>query len=84
MREAVSIIDQQGGTLVGIIIALNRMERMNDEGPESAIGEVQKEYRVPVLSIVTLNDLIGVLGEIGDEQDMLRMEEYKRRHGASD
>ena len=84
MKEAVNIIDQQGGTLVGIVIALNRMERMNDQGPESAVGKVQKEYRVPVLSIVTLNDLIGVLGEMGDEQDMLKMEEYKRRYGAGD
>ncbi|KAL6717210.1 orotate phosphoribosyltransferase [Lecanora helva] len=84
MREAINIIQQQGGTLVGVIIALNRKERMSDEGPGSAIGEVQKEYGVPVLSIIDLDDLIGELGELGDERDMLRVEEYKRRYGASD
>ena len=84
MREAVSIIKQQGGKLTGVIIALDRMERMNDESSGSAIGEVSKEYEVPVLSIIDLNDLIGLLGVMGDEQDMLRIEEYKRRYGASD
>lgn len=83
MKEAISIIKQQGGTLVGVVIALDRMERMNDKGSGSAIEEVQKDYGVPVLSIINLNDLIGVLGESGDEQQMLRVEEYKRRYGAS-
>ena len=84
MRETIDIIKQQGGTLVGVVIALNRMERMNDEGHGSAIGAVAKEHQVPVLSIIDLNDLIGVLGQLGDEQDMLKVEEYKRRYGASD
>lgn len=84
MREAISIIKQQGGMLVGIVVALDRMERMNDENAGSAIGEVHKEYGVPVLSIIDLNDLIGVLGELGNEQDMLKIEEYKRKYGARD
>jgi len=84
MREAIDIIRKQGGTLVGVVIALDRMERMNDDGCGSAIGEVQREYGVPVLSIINLNDLIGMLGQSGDEQEMLRVEEYKRKYGASD
>lgn len=84
MKEAIGIIRGQGGTLVGVVIALDRMERMNDEGCGSAIGEVQREYGVPVLSIINLNDLIGVLGEAGDEEQMLRVEGYKRKYGASD
>lgn len=63
---------------------MDRMERMSDEGSGSAIGEVRREYGVPVLSIIDLNDLIGVLGELGSEEEMLRVEEYKRRYGASD
>ncbi len=84
MREAIDIIKKQGGILVGVVIALNRMERMNDEGSGSATGQVQKEYGVPVLSIVDLDDLIETLGVRGIEQDMLRVEEYKRRYGAND
>ncbi|KAK3171206.1 hypothetical protein OEA41_003290 [Lepraria neglecta] len=84
MREAVEIIRGQGGILVGVVIALNRMERMRDDGGGSAIGEVKKQYGVPVLSIVDLNDLIGTLGGTVKEEDVRRMEEYKRRYGASD
>ena len=84
MREAVEIICGQGGILVGVVIALNRMERMRDDGGGSAIGEVKKQCGVPVLSIVDLNDLIGTLGGTVKEEDVRRMEEYKRRYGASD
>ena len=83
MREAIEIIKQQGGILIGVIVALDRMERMNNESSGSAIGDVQKEYGIPVLSIINLNDLIGVLGELGIEQDMVRVADYKRRYGAS-
>lgn len=83
MREAIEIIKAQGGVLVGVVIALNRMERMRDEGGRSAIGEVETAYGVPVLSIIDLNDLIGVLGESGNKEDMRRVEEYKTRYGAS-
>lgn len=85
MREAISIIQSAGGHLVGIIVALNRQERMSDEADSgSAIGKVRKEYGVPVLSIIELDDLIGVLGATGDEGERERVEAYKRRYGASD
>lgn len=84
MREAVEIIRGQGGILVGVMVALDRMERMRDDGGGSAIGEVKKQYGVPVLSIVDLNDLIGTLGGTVKKEDVRRVEEYKRRYGASD
>lgn len=84
MREAVEIIRGQGGILVGVMVALDRMERMRDDGGGSAIGEVKKQYGVPVLSIVDLNDLIGTLAGTVKKEDVRRVEEYKRRYGASD
>lgn len=82
MREAIDIIRAQGGMLVGVIVALDRKERMNDESSRSAIGEVREEFGVPVLSIIDQDDLFGVLR--GHEEDMERLREYKRRYGASD
>ena len=84
MREAIEIIREQGGRLVGVIVALDRKERMNDESRRSAIGVVREEFDVPILSIIDLDDLIGVLGGLGIEEDMERLREYKRRYGASD
>ncbi|MCJ1464510.1 orotate phosphoribosyltransferase [Pseudocyphellaria aurata] len=90
MREAIDIIRREGGELVGVIVALDRMEKMpggpdDDDGSPrlSAIGEVKRVYGVPVLSIVTLDDLIGLLRGMGGEKDMERLEEYKARYRAS-
>ena len=86
MREAIGIIRAQGGLLVGVVVAVDRMERMKDEPTQtgSAIGEVKREFGVPVLSIIDLNDLIGLLKDLGNEEDLKRVEEYKRRYGARD
>ena len=83
MREAIDIIKAQGGRLVGVIVALDRKEKMSDESTGSAIGEVRREFDVPVLSIIDLDDLIGVLGRLGDEEDTEKLREYKTKYGAS-
>ncbi|KZF25371.1 orotate phosphoribosyltransferase [Xylona heveae TC161] len=97
IREAMDIIAKEGAILVGIIVALDRMERMPDprgekEGQEldanaprmSAIGQVRKEYGVPVMSILTLDDIIEGLNGVGTDEDVNRLEEYRRRYRASD
>ncbi|KAL9125384.1 MAG: hypothetical protein Q9217_005407 [Psora testacea] len=90
IREAIDIIKAQGGELAGVIVALDRMEKMStldggdESGPRtSAIEQVRREFGVPVLSIVTLDDLIGLLREMGSDEDMERVEEYKRIYGTS-
>jgi len=89
-REAIAKIRKEGGIVVGILVALDRMEKLpapngDDSTPmPSAIGEIKKEYGIPVLSILTLNDIIGGLkGNISDE-DIRRMEEYRVKYKASD
>ena len=89
MREAIKIIEAEGGELVGVIVALDRMERMpaggdGEDGRGSAIGEIRKRYGVPVLSIVTLDDLVGLLRGKGNEGDLKRLEEYREKWLASD
>ncbi|KAL2061830.1 hypothetical protein VTL71DRAFT_7208 [Oculimacula yallundae] len=89
-REAIAKIRAEGGIVVGILVALDRMEKLpapdgNDETPmPSAIGEIRKEFGIPVLAILTLDDIIGGLkGVVGDE-DVKRMEEYRAKYKASD
>jgi orotate phosphoribosyltransferase len=83
-REAIEKIRKEGGEVVGIIVALDRMETLpGDEGGRSAIGEIRKEYGVPVLSILTMDDIIKALeGKEGGEDDMRRMIEYREKFGA--
>lgn len=84
--EACEIIAKEGGILLGIVVSLDRMERLSiqgagvgKEGPKSAIEEVRRIYRVPVLSIINLDDLIGALGEKGAKKDMALLEDYRRK-----
>lgn len=95
IREAISIIDAQGGTLVGVIVAIDRQEKMpsaaekrgeKDDGSprSSAIGEVARETGVPVLAVLTLDDLITGMATLGKEDEVRQMEEYRKQYGATD
>jgi len=89
-REAIDKIRKEGGIVVGILVALDRTEKLpspdgDDSKPmPSAIGEIRKEYGIPVLSILTLDDVIGGLKGIGSAEDVRRMEEYRTKYKASD
>jgi len=83
IRGAVSAIEEAGGTVVGIVVALDRMERIGGASAEerkgSAIMEVRKEMGVEVLAILNLDELIvGVT----DEGERGRMLEYREKYGA--
>ncbi|KAF2452733.1 phosphoribosyltransferase-like protein [Lineolata rhizophorae] len=90
IREAIEIIKREGGTLVGILVAFDRQEKTpsltDDDGEPrpSAIGEVRKQYGIPVLSILTLDDVIEFLKGLGTEEDLKRLEEYRAKYKASD
>lgn len=95
IRESLSIIASQGGELVGIIVALDREEKMpsqsekegkgDDGSPRgSAIGEVRSETGVPVLAVLTLTDLIARMKMRGRYDDVEAMQEYYRQYGAND
>ncbi|KAM3065552.1 orotate phosphoribosyltransferase [Clarireedia jacksonii] len=91
-REAIDKIRKEGGIVAGILVALDRMEKLpspngDDSAPmPSAIGEIRKEYGIPVLSILTLDDIIGGLKgtHTASEQDIKNMEEYRSKYKASD
>ncbi|MCJ1335600.1 orotate phosphoribosyltransferase [Bachmanniomyces sp. S44760] len=91
-REAIEIIRREGGILAGIVVALDRKEKMPAEGADdgdgqpgpSAIGQIRKEYGVPVLSILTLDDLIEGAQQLGREDDAKKMDAYREKYKASD
>lgn len=89
-REAIDKIRNEGGIVVGVVVALDRMEKLpgpngDDNTPMlSAIGEIRKEYNIPVLSILTLNDIIGGLQGSGSEDDIKRLEEYRAKYKATE
>ena len=64
IREVMQIIQAQGAQAAGGLIALNRQER--GQGQLSAIQEVEQDYGMPVVSIVSLTQVLEFLGQ--DEQ----------------
>lgn len=94
IRETIKLVTKEGGKVVGFVVALDRVEKMpgprehegvDDGEPRmSALGQIKREFGVQTASIVTSDDLIAVLRGKGDEGDIKRLEEYRRRYLASD
>ena len=80
VRESVELIRVAGASPVGVVIALDRMER--GSGEMSAVQEVENSYRIPVLSVAKLTDLVRYLSDQSELQchlDAIRA--YRARYG---
>ncbi len=64
VRESVEIIREAGATPCGVVIALDRMER--GTGSLSAVQEVEQDYRIPVVAVASLDDLMAYLKQRPD------------------
>ena len=80
IREVMSLIDQYDATPAGVAIALDRQEKgLSDR---SAIQEVERDYGIPVVSIITLADLIIYLKETEQSADLVsQIERYREKYG---
>jgi len=82
IREVMAIIDAAGATAAGIVVALDRQER--GQGELSAIGEISRDYKVPVFSIISLDQIIHYLGLKGNselEAWLPAMKRYQESYG---
>jgi orotate phosphoribosyltransferase len=50
----------------------------------SAIGELRKEYGLPIIAILTLDDIIEGVKGLASEEDVKRTEEYRAKFKATD
>jgi len=82
VRESVDMIKAAGATPAGVLIALNRQER--GKGELSAIQEVERDYGMPVASIVNLDDLFSYIKnhpELAGHADAVAA--YREKYGVS-
>ena len=80
VREVMTIIAEHGAEAAGVVIGLNRQER--GSGELSAIQEVEKEYAVPVISIVDLQQIVVYLqAQEGLVENVAKIEAYRRQYG---
>ena len=82
VRESIALIRSAGAQPCGVVIALDRMER--GQGELSAAQEVQRNFAIPVISIATLDDLLGYLrAEGGMVQNLAAVQSYRDRYGVT-
>ena len=80
VRESIELIRAADATPCGVVIALDRMER--GQGEYSAVQEVQRNYGIPVVSIATLDDLLGYLQDQPEMvQNLQAVQSYRDRYG---
>ncbi|MGN2432649.1 orotate phosphoribosyltransferase [Pseudomonas syringae] len=80
IREVMQIIKDQDATAAGVLIALNRQERGN--GELSAIQEVERDFGIPVVSIVSLNQVLEFLADDPQlKQHLPAVEAYRAQYG---
>jgi orotate phosphoribosyltransferase len=80
IRESVEIIQAAGATPAGVLIALDRQER--GQGERSAIQEVESTLGLPVVSIVSLGQILDYLRQAPElATQAAEVDAYRRRYG---
>lgn len=83
VREVLSIIAEAGAEPAAILIGLNRQERGQSE--RSAIAELEATTGVPVISIITLQDIMAYLKEEESGCETLKhIAQYRQTYGVQD
>lgn len=82
VRESVALIRAAGAEPCGVAVALDRQER--GTGELSAAQEVSRDYGLPVIPIVRLNDLIAYLETRAEYAEALAaIRAYRERYGTA-
>ncbi|MEX1058334.1 MAG: orotate phosphoribosyltransferase [Natronospirillum sp.] len=81
IREVMTIIaNHPEAKLAGVCVALDRQER--GLGDRSAIQDIEREYQVPVVAIITLTDLLQYLEQSAELAEHLpAVKAYRERYG---
>jgi orotate phosphoribosyltransferase len=80
VREAQQIIANAGAEVAGLVISLDRQEM--GQGARSAVQELELTLRIPVISIVQLEDLVEMLEDSEEFAAYLEpLLQYRRKYG---
>lgn len=80
IRESIDLIERAGATAAGVLLALDRQERGGD-GNLSAVQEVEQQFGIPVIAVVTLTDLMQHTQGRGGNAELAAMTAYRERYG---
>jgi orotate phosphoribosyltransferase len=80
VKESVEVIKRAGAIPAGVLIALDRQETV--ESGHSAIQEVSECYKIPVVPIITLADIVTYI-ESHDRGWVTAIANYRQKYGVS-
>ncbi|EGZ13703.1 hypothetical protein PHYSODRAFT_514737 [Phytophthora sojae] len=69
IREAFAILEKTNAHVSGVCISLDRQEKVSIEDTRSAIDQVRETFGIPVVSIATLDNLVGYLETVDVASD---------------
>jgi len=80
VRESVVIIEAANATPAGVLIALNRQEKGENE--VSAIDEVSERFNMPVISIISLEHIIEFIeSDSAYADNITAIQHYQEQYG---
>ena len=80
INESYKLIHKNGAKIAGVIVAIDRQEK--GENTLSATQEIAKKYSIPVISIITLEDIIHYLevaNSFSNELELIK--KYQNTYG---
>lgn len=82
VRESFKIMVEAGAIPAGVVVALDRQER--GQNTLSAIQEVRQQYRISVLGIIQLDDIIAYVAADPKTRPYLpKIEQYRQEYGTT-
>ena len=83
IREVMSFFEESNiATAIAVVVAIDRQERGKED--LSAIQEVERDYGVSVLSVVTLGDIVQYLeAKSGYQEELKAISSYHSEYGIS-
>ena len=80
IREVMTMVELAGGEAVGVVIGLDRKERGTSS--KSAIQEVEKQFSIPVISIIDMDDILTYLKSQSDMKAVVKdIKTYRKEYG---
>lgn len=81
ITEAIDLIKAEGGIVAGIVVAVDREEKLPGSN-SSSLQQIAEKHQVPVFSIVSFSDIIAIMKPSLSPEQLWAMETYKQQYGA--
>lgn len=81
IREVIGLFEQASAKVAGILVALDRQEKGQTD--KSAIQELAESLQVPVIALVTMDDIVAYVAQRGTPDELQKMQEYRTKYGVT-